>query len=163
MIDDVLSIKRNVMVVASFGQFWHSIEKRNGLFPHILLTSHVTVLFGHKKLEFFLWLFNAFIIVKHLLDSAVPDIQFVAQTRYHPEIWSKQCGFWFIYRNTFKSFNCLFIQFFYHRTKIISRYIKSSTNSFHLAFLLMIDRQYLMMFITKNRQKTTLLSPNHEA
>ena len=51
-----------------------------GLFPHILLTSHVTVLFGHKKLEFFLGLFNAFIIVKHLLDRALPDIQFVGQT-----------------------------------------------------------------------------------
>ena len=37
-------------------------------------------LFGHKKLEFFLGLFNAFIIVKHLLDRALPDIQFVAQT-----------------------------------------------------------------------------------
>ena len=48
-------------------------------------------------------------------------------------------------------------------TKTISRYIKSSTNSFHLAFLPMIDRQYLLMFITKNRQETTLLSPNHEA
>ena len=27
----------------------------------------------------------------------------------------------------------------------------------------MIDRQYLLMFITKNRQKTTLLRPDHEA
>ena len=37
-------------------------------------------LFGHKKVEFFLGLVNAFIIVKHLLDRALPDIQFVAQT-----------------------------------------------------------------------------------
>ena len=27
----------------------------------------------------------------------------------------------------------------------------------------MIDRQYLSVSITKNRQKTSLLSPNHEA
>ena len=27
----------------------------------------------------------------------------------------------------------------------------------------MIDSQYLLMFITKNRQKTALLSPNREA
>ena len=56
------------------------MEKRNGLFPHILLTSHVTVLFLAKETEFFLGLFNAFIIAKHLLDRALPDIQFVTQT-----------------------------------------------------------------------------------
>ena len=37
-------------------------------------------LFDHKKLEFFLGLFSAFVIVKHLLDRALADIQFVAQT-----------------------------------------------------------------------------------
>ena len=39
----------------------------------------MTVLLWPEETEFFLGLFNTFIIVKHLLDRALPDIQFVAQ------------------------------------------------------------------------------------
>ena len=41
--------------------------------------------------------------------------------------------------------------------KIIWLYVLSTTNSVHKAFLLMIDRRYLLVFVTKHRQKTTSL------
>ena len=65
------------------------------------------------------------------------------------------------------AFNHSLIQFFktylfrYHWTKIIRLYVKSTINSVHQAFLLMIDRRYLLTFVTKNGQKATSLSPNH--
>ena len=35
---------------------------------------------------------------------------------------------------------------------------QNTPNSFHLAFLLMIDRRHLLMFVTENRQKNNIIT-----
>ena len=45
-----------------------------------------------------------------------------------------------------------FLLFRYHWTKVTWLYVKSTTNSVYQAFLLMINRRYASMFVTKIRQ-----------